>query len=157
MVFCRPWANRKQYAGIPWIYCAEIFPLDIRTFCMAVCTSVHWLFNLMLAKTTPFMIENLGGYGIYFVFAACVSCHSRRRFSARTAPADSAQTTVGAVYEWFFMPETRGKALEDIQGEFYPELQLREPSIRRASVSSGDVSEKEKEAVAHVESAVSRV
>jgi hypothetical protein len=47
--------------------------LRIRTLCMAICTSVHWAFNLMLAKSTPYMIENLGGYGIYFVFAACVS------------------------------------------------------------------------------------
>lgn len=65
--------SNVQYAGIPWIYCSEIFPLRIRTLCMAICTSVHWAFNLMLAKSTPYMIENLGGYGIYFVFASCVS------------------------------------------------------------------------------------
>ncbi|RSH90435.1 hypothetical protein EHS25_001040 [Saitozyma podzolica] len=91
-----------SYAGIPWIFCSEIFPLDIRTFCMAICTSTHWAFNLMLAKTTPYMIQNLGGYGIYFVFAAC--------------------TTVGAIWEFFYMPETRGKTLEEIEAAFGNEI-----------------------------------
>ncbi|WVR04206.1 hypothetical protein IAU60_001206 [Kwoniella sp. DSM 27419] len=87
-----------SYAGIPWIYCSEIFPLRIRTLCMAICTSTHWAFNLMLAKSTPYMIENLGGYGIYFVFASC--------------------TTVGALFEFFYMPETKGKTLEEIDRLF---------------------------------------
>lgn len=39
---------------------------------MAICTAVHWAFNLMIGKATPYMIDNLNGYGIYFVFAATV-------------------------------------------------------------------------------------
>ncbi len=48
----------------------------------------------MIGKATPYMITNLNGYGIYFVFGAA--------------------TTLGAVYEFFFMPETMGKSLEEI-------------------------------------------
>lgn len=79
---------------------------------MAICTSVHWAFNLMLAKSTPYMIENLGGYGIYFVFAACVSrlCHG-----SNTA---DGQTTIGAIWEFFCMPETKGRSLEEIEALF---------------------------------------
>ncbi|ORX37073.1 general substrate transporter [Kockovaella imperatae] len=87
-----------SYAGIPWIYVSEIFPLRIRGFCVAICTATHWSFNLMLAKTTPYMLENLDGYGIYFVFAAC--------------------TTIGAIWQFFCMPETKGKTLEEITESF---------------------------------------
>lgn len=71
-----------QYAGIPWIYCAEIFPLDIRVFCMAICAAVHWSFNLMIAKSVPYMVANLTPGGLFFIFAACVSSpHSKQDFS----------------------------------------------------------------------------
>ena len=62
-----------QYAGIPWIYCAEIFTLDTRVYGMAICTAVHWAFNLMIAKAVPYMIANLTPGGLFFIFAACVS------------------------------------------------------------------------------------
>ena len=73
MIFLWAVAFCFSYAGIPWIYCAEIFPLDIRVFCMAICTAVHWLFNLMIAKSVPYMIQNLVPGGLFFIFAACVS------------------------------------------------------------------------------------
>ena len=62
-----------SYAGIPWIYCSEIFPLDVRTLSMGICTAVHWIFNLVLAKTTPYIIENCPQGSLYFLFASCVS------------------------------------------------------------------------------------
>jgi len=63
---------------------------------MAICTSVHWAFNLMLAKSTPYMIENLGGYGIYFVFASCVSFSSILRGSVPVLPTRPPPTLSGA-------------------------------------------------------------
>lgn len=61
-----------SYAGIPWVYASEIFPLRIRAFAMSICVATHWAFNLMLAKATPYMLTDIG-YGTYFVFAAFVS------------------------------------------------------------------------------------
>ncbi|KAL7420951.1 hypothetical protein Q5752_004905 [Cryptotrichosporon argae] len=117
-----------SYAGIPWIYCSEIFPLRIRTFCMALCTSTHWAFNLMLAKSTPYMIANLGGYGIYFVFAAC--------------------TTVGAVWEYFYMIETRGRTLEEIDELFSGTKLGAAPVPSPSETRSEDIDKEQKQ---HVE------
>ena len=95
---------------------------------MAICTSVHWAFNLMLAKSTPYMIENLGGYGIYFVFASCVSFKSTLRALIATSIADK-QTTVGAVFEFFYMPETKGRSLEEIGQLFGDDYEV--PNVDR--------------------------
>ena len=62
-----------SYAGIPWIYCSEIFPLDVRTLSMGICTAVHWIFNLALAKSVPYIISDCPPGTLYFIFAACVS------------------------------------------------------------------------------------
>ncbi len=87
VAFCFSWA------GIPWIYCSEIYPLRIRSACIALTSATHWLFNFVLARSVPYMISNIG-YGTYFVFAACL--------------------TLSVPFVWFCMPETRGLSLEDM-------------------------------------------
>ncbi|KAK4054713.1 hypothetical protein OIV83_000637 [Microbotryomycetes sp. JL201] len=86
-----------SYAGIPWIYCSEIFPLRIRSFNVAITTFTHWAFNLCIAKSVPYMIANIK-YGTYFVFAAML--------------------TLGFIWTYFFLPETKGVALEDMDELF---------------------------------------
>lgn len=89
-----------SYAGIPWIYCAEIFPLRIRSSAMAICTATHWILNLAIARAVPYMVSNLGkgGYGTYFVFASCI--------------------TLSIPFVYFFVPETKGLSLEEIDVAF---------------------------------------
>jgi sugar porter (SP) family MFS transporter len=82
-----------SYAGVPWIYCAEIFPLRIRGIGMALCTATHWLFNFVIARAVPYMVSNIG-YGTYFVFATCL--------------------TLSIPFVYFFVPETKGLSLEEI-------------------------------------------
>ena len=52
---------------------------------MTLCTFTHWPFNLMLARSKPYMIDSLGGYGIYFI---CGACLRTSYFSARNAMSD---------------------------------------------------------------------
>jgi sugar porter (SP) family MFS transporter len=82
-----------SYAGVPWIYCSEIFPLRIRAVGMAICTAVHWLFNFVIARSVPYMVSNIG-YGTYFVFASCL--------------------TLSIPFVYFFVPETKGLSLEEV-------------------------------------------
>jgi hypothetical protein len=85
--FCFSWA------GVPWIYCSEIFPLRIRGICVAICTATHWLMNFVIARSVPYMITNIGG-GTYFVFASFL--------------------TAAIVFVWFCVPETRGLDMESM-------------------------------------------
>lgn len=82
-----------SYAGIPWIYCAELFPLQIRGIGMAACTAVHWLLNFAIARSVPYMISNIG-YGTYLFFASWI--------------------TVSIPFVYFFLPETKGLSLEEV-------------------------------------------
>lgn len=86
-----------SYAGIPWIYCAEIFPMRIRSVGMAICVATHWLLNFVIARSVPYMISDIG-YGTYFVFASFI--------------------TVSIPFVFFFVPETKGLSLEDMDRLF---------------------------------------
>ncbi|KAJ5690314.1 hypothetical protein N7462_004706 [Penicillium macrosclerotiorum] len=85
--FCFSWA------GIPWIICSEIYPLQVRGISMGICTATHWLFNFVIARSVPYMISNIT-YGTYFLFAAC--------------------STLSIPFVWFFIPETKGVPLEEV-------------------------------------------
>jgi hypothetical protein len=89
--FCFSWA------GVPWVICSEIYPLRVRGLCMSICVATHWLFNFVIARSTPYMISNIG-FGTYFVFAAC--------------------TTLAVPFVWFIIPETKGMKLEEVDALF---------------------------------------
>ncbi|KIW13397.1 hypothetical protein PV08_08585 [Exophiala spinifera] len=89
--FCFSWA------GVPWIYCSEIFPLRIRGICVAICTATHWLMNFVIARSVPYMISNIGG-GTYFVFASFL--------------------TAAVFFVYFFVPETKGLNMESMDQLF---------------------------------------
>ncbi len=91
VAFCFSWA------GVPWIYCSEIFPLRIRSVCVAITSATHWLFNFVIAQSVPYMISNIG-FGTYFVFAAML--------------------TLSVPFVFFFVPETKGLSLEDMDALF---------------------------------------
>lgn len=78
-------------------YASEIFPLDIRMLCVAVTTADTWLGSFLIARTTPYMITGLG-YGMYFVFAAILLAMG--------------------VWAFFFIPETKGVSLEEMDALF---------------------------------------
>lgn len=64
-IICATWQ------GITWTYAAEIFPLDIRMFCVACCTASTWLGSFIVARATPYMITDLG-FGTFFMFGGFV-------------------------------------------------------------------------------------
>ncbi|PPJ58330.1 hypothetical protein CBER1_04489 [Cercospora berteroae] len=91
LIYCATWQ------GITWVYCSEIFPLDIRMLCVAITTADQWLWSFIISRTTPYMITSLG-YGTYFFFASLMVCMG--------------------VWAWLFVPETKGKTLEDMEPIF---------------------------------------
>jgi hypothetical protein len=90
-IICATWQ------GITWTYASEIFPIDIRMMCVAITTADTWLGSFIIARSTPYMISDLG-YGTYFMFGSFV---------------------VGmGIWSFFCVPETKGVALEDMDALF---------------------------------------
>ncbi|KAK9770733.1 putative Major facilitator superfamily (MFS) profile domain-containing protein [Seiridium cardinale] len=85
------------WAGIPWIYVSEIFPLRIRSPCVSICVAIHWVMNFVIARSVPYMITNIG-FGTYFVFAAFM--------------------TIAIPWIFFCVPETKNLSLEEMDELF---------------------------------------
>ncbi|RKU40977.1 hypothetical protein DL546_000549 [Coniochaeta pulveracea] len=82
-----------SFAPIGWVLPSEIFNLGSRSKAMAITTSTTWMCNFIIGLVTPDMLESIG-WGTYIFFAAfCL---------------------LALGFTYFFVPETRGKSLEDM-------------------------------------------
>ncbi|KUL88895.1 hypothetical protein ZTR_03518 [Talaromyces verruculosus] len=79
------------------IYAAEIQPQRTRAAATSLAHGSNWSANFLVALTTPILLAN-SSYGAYFLFGGC---------SLLTALVCS-----------IFMPETRGRSLEEIEEAF---------------------------------------
>lgn len=83
---------------VPFTYSAEAYPLYLRPLGMSVATATTWFFNFCLALTFPKLKEAarpIGAFGLY----GCLNL-------------------VGFVMTLFFVPETKGYSLEELEGVF---------------------------------------
>lgn len=85
------------WGPIPWAMPAEIFPSSLRAKGVAYSTMSNWLNNFIVGLITPPLIQNTG-YGTYVFF--CVFC------------------TLSLIWSWFFVPETNGRTLEEMDYVF---------------------------------------
>lgn len=86
-----------SFAPIGWVLPSEIFNLGNRSKAMAITTSTTWMCNFIIGLVTPDMLETIG-WGTYIFFAAfCL---------------------MALVFTYFFVPETKGKSLEDMDIAF---------------------------------------
>lgn len=76
-----------------WIVIGEIFPLPIRARGVALSTASNWLWNLIIAVITPYMVDALVSSVFFVWFALCLCAF---------------------VYTYFLVPETKGLSLEQV-------------------------------------------
>lgn len=80
-----------------WVVIGEIFPLPIRAKGVALSTASNWLWNFVIGFITPYMMnEDQGNLKtkVFFVWGAtCTAC---------------------VVFAYFFVPETKGLSLEQV-------------------------------------------
>mmetsp|Transcript_167851 Transcript_167851/g.539105 ORF Transcript_167851/g.539105 Transcript_167851/m.539105 type:complete len:494 (+) Transcript_167851:66-1547(+) len=79
-----------------WVYTAEMFPLRERGYCVATTACSNWVGNFVIAQFTPILLGLLG-FRTFYVFAV---------FS------------VVALYLSWWLPETKGIMLEDMDSLF---------------------------------------
>lgn len=83
---------------VPFTYSAEAYPLYVRSYGMSLATATTWFFNFVLAITWPSMqaaFTHQGGFAFYATW-----------------------NLIGFVMVLLFMPETKGKTLEELDQVF---------------------------------------
>jgi MFS transporter, SP family, galactose:H+ symporter len=96
-----------------WLLNAEIYPLGVRSKAAGLGTMANWTFNFIVSLTFLLLIEALGRAGAFWFYAA-----------------------IGVVTLWFcwkYVPETKGKRLEEIEAEF----EARAASKAKAPIAPG--------------------
>jgi sugar porter (SP) family MFS transporter len=82
-----------------WLLLSEIYPLRIRGRAMSVATVVNWSANLLVASSFLTLTRVLGKASTFWAYAF---------------------VTVGAfVFSYFFVPETKGRSLEEIEAHWH--------------------------------------
>ncbi|MCJ1313283.1 hypothetical protein MMC25_006960 [Agyrium rufum] len=86
---------------VPFTYSAEAYPLYIRPLGMSLATATTWFFNFVLSITFPSLLAAFTPQGAFSYYAAW--------------------NIVGFFLVLFFLPETKGKTLEELDQVFsYP-------------------------------------
>lgn len=85
------------WGPVPWAMPSEIFPSSLRAKGVALSTCSNWFNNFVIGLITPPLVQNTG-YGAYTFFA--VFC------------------LLAFVFTFFFIPETAGKSLEEMDNVF---------------------------------------
>ncbi|KAJ4299375.1 hypothetical protein N0V90_004620 [Kalmusia sp. IMI 367209] len=104
------------WGPVVWTYSSEIPPARLRALMMGMAVASQWLFNFVVAKSTPSMFATLGknGFGTYFVYGTF--CF------------------VMVVYAWFLVPETKGLSLEYMD-ELFAQSNVRKKFVPVARVA----------------------
>ncbi len=81
-----------------WLLISEIYPLKIRGIAMSVATSANWGANLFVALTFLTLIQATGRSSTFWIYGL---------------------VGIGAwLFTWFYVPETKGRSLEDIESHW---------------------------------------
>lgn len=95
-------AFAMSWGPVAWVLLAEIFPNRIRGQAMAIAVAAQWIANYLVSWTFPMMDKNTAlveqfNHGFsYWVYGA--------------------MSVAAAYFVWRFVPETKEKSLEEIEG-----------------------------------------
>ncbi|XP_044594914.1 facilitated trehalose transporter Tret1-1-like [Cotesia glomerata] len=80
---------------IPWMIMGELFTTETKAMASGLAVMLNWFLVFLVTKTFPSMKEQLGAAVTFWVFAGIM--------------------VVATVFEYFFVLETKGKTLQEIQ------------------------------------------
>lgn len=101
---------------LPWMLMGEMLPLRVKGFATGVSTAFNFGCGALISKEYHSTMAVLGNDGIYWFYAALMA--------------------LGFVLVLWFIPETRGKTLEDIEVQFGRSLQDVPASSREEGMGS---------------------
>lgn len=114
----------KRITGLlvlPYVFSAELWPNNIRSFGSALTQAFHWLFYFGVNKGTPGMLKSMHNWGTFLFFAGW--CF------------------ISLIYVFVAVPETAGLSLEHIdalfEGPFWQMHRKAKQAKERAMVIEG--------------------
>lgn len=81
--------------AVIWVFISEIFPNQVRAKGQTLGSSTHWVMAAIIAFSFPYLAESLGGAVTFSFFGTMMICQ--------------------LIFVWKFMPETKGRSLEQIE------------------------------------------
>lgn len=91
------------FLPLPWLMTSELFPLKVRGLMGGITTSIAHLLIFTSVKTYPNLLAIFKMAGVFWIFASC--------------------GFFGALFCYWFLPETKGKSLAEIEAEFCKKYQ----------------------------------
>ncbi|KAB0793556.1 hypothetical protein PPYR_13176 [Photinus pyralis] len=82
---------------VPWMVNGELFAPAIKGLANGITITSNWLCLFLITKTLPVMMEEVGPHYTFYSYAVCM--------------------VLCVIFIKFYVPETRGKSLEQIQNE----------------------------------------
>jgi MFS transporter, SP family, galactose:H+ symporter len=81
-----------------WLLISEIYPINVRGLGMSIGSLSHWGFNAIIAFTFLRLVNGIGVAGTFWIYSAvCI---------------------VGLCWGYYYIPETKGKSLEEIEAHW---------------------------------------
>ncbi|KAJ6186785.1 hypothetical protein N7519_008086 [Penicillium mononematosum] len=118
MIFLTNSIYQFSWGPLPWPYTAEIFPTRIRAVGTSVAVSTQWLFNFLFSLVTRYMMDSWGSY--VFLFYAVLDI-------------------IMAIIVFFFVKETKGKSLEEMETIFHSRAAFDVDAVRRETIDADKV------------------
>jgi SP family arabinose:H+ symporter-like MFS transporter len=84
--------------AVIWVLIGEIFPTRIRGRAMSIATFANWGINFLTAFIFPWYVAKIGMNAGFFTFAA--------------------MSLLATIFFYRYVPETRGKSLEEIENSW---------------------------------------
>lgn len=83
------------FLPFPFALSAEMFPTKIKGLAAGLCSSLGYFFNFVAVKMYPVMVETMGSKGVFCFYGVTA--------------------LVGTAFLFWFLPETRGRTIDEIQ------------------------------------------
>ncbi|KAF7191274.1 putative quinate permease [Pseudocercospora fuligena] len=98
MIFIHGFGYAVGLLVLPYVFGAEVWPNQLRSFGSALAQTFHWLFFFGISRGTPSILSSMDNWGAFLFFAGW--CF------------------VSLVYVYLVVPETAGQSLEEIDELF---------------------------------------
>jgi len=98
VIFTFTAASTVGYLIVPWVMIGELYPIKVRGLVGGFTTSLCHIFIFFAVKTYPILKRWFNPYGPFWIYGAI--------------------SLLGTIFLYLYLPETKGKSLEEIQDYF---------------------------------------